>query len=69
MNPTYESYSHWRSMMTQTAGLALDRAYCRERIAVLSDEKDPSTRAFIKTYGADHRDRIVRRFEQVIAES
>ncbi|MEM9283936.1 MAG: hypothetical protein AAGA96_19110 [Verrucomicrobiota bacterium] len=69
MNSTYESYAQWRSMMTETAGLNLDPSYCRERIEALSDEKDPSTKSFVKTYGVSHRNQIVRWFQQVIEES
>lgn len=68
MNPTYESYSHWRTMMTETAGLTLDADYCKERISVLTREKDASTVAFINLYGAKHRDQIVRWFEKALAE-
>ena len=69
MNPTFESYSHWRTMMTETAGLTLDRDYCKERIEALSNEGDPSTLAFLKAYGSAHRDQILRWFEQALSES
>ena len=69
MNPTYENYAHWRAMMTDTAGISLDAVYCKERIAALSDEKDHSTQAFLRTYGSAHRDQILGWFEQALAES
>ena len=69
MNPTFENYAHWRAMMTDTAGITLDSAYCKERIAALSNEQDPSTRSFVRTYGAAHRDQVLRWFEQALEES
>lgn len=69
MTAKYESYEHWRAMMTETAGIALNRDYCEERIAVLEDDEDASTRVFLKTYGSEHRDQIVGWFRQALAES
>lgn len=69
MNPTYESYAHWRAMMTETAGIELNATYCKERITALSNEKDPSTKAFLTAYGDSHRDRIVSWFEQALSEA
>lgn len=69
MKPTYESYQHWRSMMTDTAGIKLTADYCKERIKALCNENDPTTKAFVRSYGEDHRDQIVRWFEQAAAES
>ncbi len=69
MKPTYKSYKDWRSMLTDTAGISLNADYCKERIAALRDEKDASTSAFLRSYGEQHRDQIVRWFEQAAAES
>ncbi|MEM7144903.1 MAG: hypothetical protein AAF591_07185 [Verrucomicrobiota bacterium] len=68
MNPTYESYTQWRKTVTEVAGLALDAAYCRERIDALSNDRDPSTLAFVKAYGSAHRDQIVRWFKKALAD-
>lgn len=69
MDSTYENYNHWRAMLTETAGIELNAAYCKERIEALADEKDPSTKALLGAYGSSHRDQIVRWFEQALEEA
>ena len=69
MIQTYKGYDEWRAAMTETAGFSLNPAYCQDRINALSNEQDPSTRAFLKAYGDAHRDQVVRWFEQALAES
>lgn len=69
MNVSYESYAHWRSVMTDEAGLSLTADYCRERIEALTDEKDASTKAFVDAYGNEHRNQVVTWFEQAMAEA
>lgn len=69
MKPVFENYADWHAAMTEVGGVVLDPAYCKERIAVLSDDSDGSTMAFLSVYGAAHRDQVVRWFEQAIAES
>lgn len=69
MSHTYESYGQWRAMITEIAGLTLDATYCKKRIEALSNASDPSTLAFIKAYGAAHRDQIVRWFNQALDDS
>ncbi|MBB81972.1 MAG: hypothetical protein CMN02_13480 [Roseibacillus sp.] len=68
MEFTYESYAHWRAEMTENAKLTLDESYCKKRIEALSDDEDPSTSAFLKAYGAPHRDQVLSWFEQTLAE-
>lgn len=69
MNPNFQDYAQWRGMMTDAAGITLDSGYCQERIAALSDEKDPSTRAFLSTYGSAYRDQVVSWFERALEEA
>ena len=69
MEASYESYTHWRAEITAKANVTLDAAYCTERIEALSNEQDPSTKAFLKTYGSAHRDQILRWFEQALGEA
>ena len=54
--------------MTENAKLTLDESYCKKRIEALSDDEDPSTSAFLKAYGAPHRDQVLSWFEQTLAE-
>ena len=56
--PTFESYDAWRTAITGICRMELTRAYCRERLAALADDREPSTLAFIRTYGAAYRDRV-----------
>ena len=67
MKPTYENYQHWRSAMTNEAGLTLSADYCKERIEALGNDKDASTRAFVDAYGEDHRRQIIQWFEKALA--
>ena len=68
MNLVFKDYTHWRTTMTEVAGLSLDAGYCKERIEALSNESDSSTQAFIKEYGSSYRDQVVNWFEQALAE-
>ena len=69
MEVSYESYAHWRAEMIEKARLTLDADYCEERIAALANAHDRSTKAFLKAYGVEHRDRVIKWFEQGRAES
>jgi len=56
-------------MMIDTAGIALTSDYCTERIAALSDEKNPTTQSFVKKYGRAHTEQIIEWFKQALKES
>ena len=68
MDFTYESYAHWRKEMTEKGGLTLDASYRKDRINALSNDEEASTRALIRAYGSEHRDQMLRWFEQALSE-
>lgn len=69
MNPSYESYGHWRTEMTENAKLTLDREYCEERIKTLSDSTHIDTRALLKSYGSGHLTQVLEWFQRAAAEA
>ena len=69
MKANYKNYEDWRTVMTDMAGITLSADYCKERIEALNNDKVPSTKAFVAAYGADHRNQIVKWFEQALAAS
>ena len=65
---TFTNYHEWRSAITGPCGLTLSRAYCRERIAALSDPSAPGTAAFTETYGAAYLGQVISWFRQAESE-
>jgi len=64
MSTTFESYPEWHNAITVRCGITLTKDYCQTRIAALKDPSEPSTKAFIDTYGTQYRDTVVSWFEQ-----
>ena len=54
--------------MTEKGGLTLDASYCKDRINALSNDEEASTRSLIRAYGSEHRDQMLRWFEQALSE-
>ena len=69
MEASYKSYAHWRAEIIEKARVTLDADYCKCRMAALANAHDPSTKAFLKAYGEEHRDQVLKWFEQALAES
>ena len=61
-------YSEFRTLVTQRCGTALTLAYCRERIAALSDDSIPTTREFVRHYGPQHQRQVITWYEQALHE-
>lgn len=64
----FTNYNDWRNTMIKNAGLTLDHDYCTERIAALQDEGNPTTKSFLKAYGANYRDQVIAWFQQALSE-
>jgi hypothetical protein len=65
----FTNYHDWRSAITGTAGLTLDRSYCEKRIAAMLDAQAPGTQSFIDSYGTDYRDQVIDWFRQALHEA
>ena len=63
-----KSYQEWRHAIVDLGGCKLDKNFCEERIKELQDDRDASTKAFIKAYGASYRDQIIIWFQQALSE-
>lgn len=59
-----ETYEDWRRCITVDCGIPLTLEYCRERLQVMSDPDDRTTRRFVETWGDEHRRRVVEWFER-----
>ena len=68
MNP-FTNYQEWRNTMIETAGLTLDRDYCKERLTVLEDETVEETQSFIKIYGTNYHKQGIAWFTQALSEA
>jgi hypothetical protein len=67
--PLFSNYNEWRRTITGACRMDLTRAYCQERRRALADDRDPSTRDFLKAYGTDYRDRVAAWFRQAESEA
>ncbi|MEM7435891.1 MAG: hypothetical protein AAF436_12120 [Myxococcota bacterium] len=63
-----ESYEDWKHCITVECNIPLTPDYVTKRIAVLSDERDPTTARFVALYGDPYRLRTIQWFEQARAE-
>lgn len=66
---TFPNYHEWRSAITGPCRLTLTAAYCRERIAALTDPAEPSTESFTTTYGETYLAQVISWFHQAESEA
>ena len=64
----FTNYQEWRTTMIERAGLTLDAAYCKERLAVLEDMDSAETQSFIKSFGATYHRQVVAWFHKALSE-
>ena len=62
-------YASWRCCIEVKCGLALNPAFLRARIAVLSDSGQEETQRFARLYGDAHLNRVLAWFRQAAAEA
>ena len=60
----FSNYNEWRATITGPCAITLTRSYCTDRIAALRDEKAPGTQPFIKAYGTEYRDQVIKWFQK-----
>ncbi|MEM7244586.1 MAG: hypothetical protein AAF533_04545 [Acidobacteriota bacterium] len=63
-----ESYEEWKQFITGDCGISLRPEYVAERVAALSNDKDPMTARFVELYGDAYRKRTIQWFERAGAE-
>lgn len=63
-----ESYEEWKHCITVKCRISLNADYAAERIAALSDDKDPTTARFVALYGDGHRQQTIQWFEKARSE-
>lgn len=63
-----ETYQDWRHCIEVQCGIPLTKDYVAERIRVLSDTTCEQTDKFIKAWGEQHRQRVLKWFGRAAAE-
>ena len=63
-NDYFTSYEEWHSALSNVAGITLSEEYCAERVRVLENTSDSSTKDFIKLYGIAYRDKVIDWFKR-----
>ena len=64
-----ENYREWREFITKDCGLSLSKDYCEARITALEDQGEQSTQSFVKTYGEEYKDNVIKWFQQALKEA
>lgn len=59
-----KTYEEWRHCIVVECGLELTQEYISERISALKDDKDYSTRQFVKLYGPQYHQQVLNWFSQ-----
>ena len=62
------TYDDWRHCITIDCGLALTPAFVRGRLTELRDTAAWDTQRFVKTWGEEHRQRVIAWFERAERE-
>lgn len=63
-----ETYEDWRHCIEVLCGIPLSKDYVAERICVLSDTTSEHTIKFVKTWGEQHRQRVLKWFGMAASE-
>jgi hypothetical protein len=61
-------YEEWRHCIEHICGIPLTAAFVKRRFQELSDPNGPDTQRFIKTWGEEHRQRVLGWFQQAGSE-
>ena len=64
----FQSYEEWRNALTIRCRIKLTPEYAAGRIAALQSPSDPTTRDFLKVYGEDYLQQVIRWFERAQGE-
>ena len=65
----FQSYSEWRSALTERCNIRLTPDYARKRLAALNDNNDAHTKEFAEKYGDAYLQQVIQWFEQAEQES
>lgn len=65
----FSTYQEWREGLTVKCRQPLTAEYAEGRLNALRNDRDKTTREFIKVYGEDYRQQVIRWFERARNEA
>lgn len=59
-----KTYEQWQHCIVVECGLELSAQYISQRITALKNDKDQSTKQFLKLYGKEYLEQVIAWFTQ-----
>ena len=64
----FQTFDEWKEALTVRCRIKLTPEYAAERIKALQNPQDRTTREFVKVYGENYLQQVIRWFEKAQAE-